>query len=102
MNYWVECIACSLDEHGVKATQEQIEAIAADVEVSHENFGMAHGYDCIPNPLHAEIAERDERIKRIEKERDCAELDFKKNVAMRHNCEITDVVLTGDGHARVY
>lgn len=102
MDYWKECIASSFDEHGIVATEEQIAAVAGDVEVSHENYGIVHGYDAIPNPLYAEIEKRDEVIKRVERERDRATLDFKKNVAMRRNCDVRDVVLEGDGHATVY
>ena len=59
-DYWYECIACSLEEAGVTATPEQVRMIADDVKVSHENYGMAHGHDCIPNPLRLE----NERLKR--------------------------------------
>ncbi len=47
MDYWVEAVESSLEEHGVKATTEQIECIAGDIEVCHENYGMAHGHDVI-------------------------------------------------------
>lgn len=53
-DYWNECISSALDEVDIVATKEQIESIAGDVEVSHENFGMAHGHDAIPNPLRTE------------------------------------------------
>lgn len=55
MKYWLEAVSCALDEVGLKATKEQIEIIAGSIEVSHENYGMAHGYDCIPNPLKQEL-----------------------------------------------
>jgi len=60
MRYWKECIEASLDEVGIKATDEQIDIIAGNVEVSHEQYGMAFGYDCIPNPL----AQENDRLKR--------------------------------------
>ena len=50
MDYWTECISTALDEAGIVATKEQIEIIVGAVEGGHENYGMAHGYDCIPNP----------------------------------------------------
>jgi hypothetical protein len=40
-NYWVECLQGAFDEHGIVATDEQIKLVAADVEGSHENIGMA-------------------------------------------------------------
>ena len=51
MNYWEECIGIAADECGLSLTDEQIKYIASSVEGAHENYGMAHGYDCIPNPL---------------------------------------------------
>ena len=40
-NYWEEAVFCSMDTHGVTATKEQIDLIAADMENSHENYGQA-------------------------------------------------------------
>ena len=60
MDYWVECITEALDEVGIVATQEQIITVAGIVEGSHENYGMAFGHDCIPNPLRTE----NERLKK--------------------------------------
>jgi len=51
MEYWEECVSQALDEVGISATQEQIFSIARDVEIAHEQYDMAHGYDAIPNPL---------------------------------------------------
>ena len=44
-DYWREAVEISLSEHGIDVTEEQIKAIAGDMEASHENYGMAHGYD---------------------------------------------------------
>ncbi len=66
MQYWDECISSALDDAGITATDEQIKQIAGAVAVSHEQYGMAHGYDCIPNPDRQEI----DRLKRdIQRER---------------------------------
>ena len=51
MDYWEECISEALDDAGITATAEQIDNITGWVEGAHENYGMAHGHDCIPNPL---------------------------------------------------
>lgn len=54
LEYWIECVAQSLDEHGVQASQEQIEAISKDIKNGHEMYGEAFGHHFIPNPLAAE------------------------------------------------
>jgi len=50
--YWTEAVASSLDEHGLKASDEQIAAIAADMEISAEmrDFGAPD----TPSPYVAE------------------------------------------------
>ena len=66
-DYWLECVSIACDEAGVVATKEQLERIAGDVESAHQNYGMAHGHSCIPNPL---IKELDETKKALRKEMD--------------------------------
>lgn len=51
MNYWEECVGEALCEAGIAASKEQIVSIAAYVQGAHENYGMSHGHDAIPNPL---------------------------------------------------
>lgn len=67
MSYWKECIQQSFEDAGIVATREQIESVADSVQVSHENYGMSHGYDSIPNPLASQ--NRELRI-RLAEERD--------------------------------
>jgi hypothetical protein len=55
VSYWEEVVSIALEDAGIKATQAQIESIAGAVEVSHDNYGMAHGHDCIPNPATTEL-----------------------------------------------
>lgn len=50
MNYWEECVSEAFDDVGIKASKIQIETVASCVEGAHENYGMANGHDCIPNP----------------------------------------------------
>lgn len=102
MDYWHECIAEAFDDAGITATDKQIATVAGWVEGAHENYGMAHGHDAIPNPLESEIRKRDDMIARVEKERDQIAMDFKRNVAMRRNCDVSDVVLEGGGHVSVH
>ena len=67
MNYWEEYISEALEDAKLTATPEQIKLIASWVEGAHENYGMAHGHDCIPNPFKLE----NERLKNeLKKEQD--------------------------------
>jgi hypothetical protein len=52
-DYWRECVASSFDEHGIVATPEQVAAVAADVQASHESYGTAFYHP--PSPLPDEI-----------------------------------------------
>jgi hypothetical protein len=70
-NYWEECISEALHDAEISATKDQIEIIASWVEGAHENYGMAHGYDCIPNPTEEENKQLRQELK-IEREKiDC-------------------------------
>lgn len=65
MDYWDECISVAFDDAGITAMPEQIGIVAGWVQGAHENYGMAHGYDAIPDHRELEI----ERLKReLEKE----------------------------------
>ena len=48
---WVDCINEAFEDAGIKATNEQKNTVASWVEGKHENWGMSHGHDAIPNPL---------------------------------------------------
>ena len=54
MNYWDECISEAFEDAGIAATEEQMAVVSGWVEGAHENYGMAHGYDAIPNPAQLE------------------------------------------------
>ena len=64
MNYWQEAVEIALQEAGLEATPEQIDCITAEMESSHENYGMAHGYDAIPNPLASELEQAQRELLR--------------------------------------
>ena len=88
MKYWKICIEEAVSEIGISATEEQIAALAEWVEGAHDNYGMAHGHDCIPNP--AETA-REEYARRHKKETDEAEEReylLKKAIASRYNVPV--------------
>lgn len=66
-DYWDECIAISFGENGITATEDQIKAVAADVQGAHENYGQAF-YRPSESPLKSEVEKlkrelRDEREK---------------------------------------
>lgn len=71
MNYWEECVSEALDEALLVATEGQIAIIASIVEGSHENYGMAFGHDCIPNPLCTEIDKLKKELKREQTKEIC-------------------------------
>lgn len=50
-DYWKDVVSEALEEAGVIATREQVDAIAKDVAMGHECYGQAHGHHCIPNPI---------------------------------------------------
>jgi len=64
MDYWQECIGEAFDDAGIMATKEQIENVAGWVESGHENYGMAFGHDCIPNPVDLENKELKKELKK--------------------------------------
>lgn len=67
MDYWKECVAEAFEDAGITATKEQIDTVTSWVEGAHDNYGMSHGHDHIPNPLQQEI---DQLKINIKKERD--------------------------------
>lgn len=62
MDYWEECIKIAFEEAEITATDEQISFVIGAVKGGHENYGMAHGYDCIPNPLEGQVKELNKRL----------------------------------------
>lgn len=56
MDYWKECVAEALEDAALEATEAQIDTIVFWVKGAHENYGLSHGYDAIPNPLASELA----------------------------------------------
>ena len=62
--YWNECVAAALEEHGLPATPDQITAIASDIEGAHENYGMAFPGNMGPHPLQAEVDDLRRQLQR--------------------------------------
>ncbi len=67
MNYWEECIKEAFEDSDIEATKEQIENVISWVEGANENYSLATGQECIPNPLEIE---NQELKKELQKERD--------------------------------
>lgn len=65
MDYWYDCILEAFDDTGIKATDEQITAVAEWVKCSHDNYGMHTGDQYIPNPLKSE---NDQLKRKLERE----------------------------------
>ena len=102
MDYWEECIESAFNEAGITATQEQIKSVAADVAVSHENYGMAFGYDCIPNPLLSEMQKLKQEIKQNKEKQEAQLYGIKKGVAERRRIDVSDVCIDDDGLVTYY
>jgi len=96
---WKDLIAEAFEDQGIIATKEQIQGVADWVDGTHENWSTYSGSEHIPNPLSAEIDNLKKEISRLRDERDKANEDFRKNVAMRRNVNPCDVTLEGNGHA---
>ena len=67
LEYWRECVTGCFEEHGITATQEQIERIAADIEVSAANMSLVFGPP--PGPSLARI-EADDLKRKLSTEKD--------------------------------
>jgi len=63
--YLIDAIECGLDGIGAfdALTADQIRDLAASLEISLENEGLATGRDAIPNPMEAELRRREAAFK---------------------------------------
>jgi hypothetical protein len=98
MDYWEECITEAFDDAGIEATKEQIDTVTSWVDGAHENYGMAFGHDCIPNPMESEVEKLKAHIKMIENAHDNMIFGIKKGVAKRRNVSPQDVHIDDSGH----
>lgn len=93
LNYWIESVACSLEEQGVSLPQETIKAIAKDMINSAECEGMAFGHDAIPDPLNAEIEQLKKGYESRIKELEARDLVFRESVAVRRGVKVENVYI---------
>lgn len=101
--YWLEALNEALESENVfdTLTRQQKEAIAKDLQISSECMSMAF-YEP-SEPCKDEEKERlKKRILELENQLKQLDLDFRNNVAMRHNCDAADVTLLGNGHAEYH
>jgi len=95
MDYWNECISEAFDEAGIDATKEQIDGVAEFVEGAHENYGMAFGHDCIPNPMKSEVETLNDQMQALKQEHRNEVDKYRGSVARRHRVDINRVYLDG-------
>jgi hypothetical protein len=82
MDYWRDCISESFEDAGIKATDEQINTVTSWVEGANENYGTAHGHECIPNPLKLENDALRENIEREREKEICPECKGKGSLTV--------------------
>lgn len=80
MDYWEEAVSIALNDEGIVATKEQIENIAGAMQVNHENYGMAHGHDCIPSPLSYENSELKRELRAERDKKHCPACDGRGHI----------------------
>lgn len=68
--YWIECLECSFDEHGIEVPSDKLRAIAADVEGAHDNYGMAFYSPPASDRISVIESEHDAKYKALQKEFD--------------------------------
>ena len=100
MDYWKECIEIAFEEAGITATDEQIDQVAGSVEGGHENYGMARGYDAIPNPRDSEVERLKNKIKKMEEAHERQLSGVIAGVARRRNIHPSQVYIEDDGRVK--
>jgi len=91
MDYWLECIKEAFEDAGIIATEEQIRNVTGWVEGAYENYGMASGHDCIPNPMISEIEKLKMKHKEEIKDFEKTIHTYRNSVSTRRNVPIEDV-----------
>jgi hypothetical protein len=91
MDYWRECIEIALDECGLNATDEQVTYLVDAVKGGHENYGMAHGYDCVPEPSETQAKRELAEMKRQARQREEWKLSTKPCRACTTTGSVRDV-----------
>lgn len=92
MNYWYEAVQAALEEVGKLSdfTDDQIKDMASVIKGAHENYGMAHGHDCIPNPVVQENTELKLRLKLEQSLVHCEECNGSGRIITNGPCHSCD------------
>lgn len=98
MDYWKECILDAFEDAGITATEDQIETVVGWVDGAHDNYGMAHGHDCIPNPMISEIENLRRELEKQEQNHQRQLNGVRKGVASRRGVDQNSVSIDDDGH----
>jgi DnaJ-class molecular chaperone len=103
-DYWFDSVKSSLSEAGILATQKQIEQIAGDMEVSHDQYDMAFGYDVASQNLQAsknnEIVKLKKKLREEQEKQTCKECNGRGYVREQgpvHGSEFTCYKCKGAG-----
>jgi len=80
MNYWGECIKEAFEDSKIIATEEQIRNVVGWVEGAHENYSIANGHDCIPNPVNLENEKLKAELKKEQEKTICPECKGKGRI----------------------
>jgi len=89
-DYWIEAVELSLEEAGISATTKQIENIAGDMEVSHEQVGMAFGHDVASQNFQSskdnEIAELRKQLRIERNKTTCTTCNGRGSITIQGPC----------------
>lgn len=99
-DYWKDAVGEALDDAQVQATSEQIDTIAGWMQSAYDNYGMAHGHDCIPNPLQTENDRLSKRLKEEQEKVFCLECNGRGSITTygpHHNATSRCHVCNGEG-----
>lgn len=88
-DYWLEALEIALDDEGLldAIPKKARENIAGSLEISHENYGMAHGHDAIPNPRDADIERLKAAHKREIEEFEALDAAYRKGIGRLKNVD---------------
>lgn len=99
--YYEDTVREAFDDANIIATEEQIDTVISWVVNASENYGLATGRDCIPNPKNSEIealkALHKKEIERLENR----DLQYRQSVAKRHGVDANQVYLDEYGSVMV-
>lgn len=93
--YWEYSLSEALEAVGVKLTDEQLTAVAADLCISAEQTSMCFGSDHPQGQRNTELEELKKRYEKQIKELEDRDWIFRKSVAERRGVTPHDVYIEG-------